>query len=999
MKLKYVSVIKIIPLLVMLLAVSLKLHAGNVYSFDFNGTDEDVYITGASGLNVTNHWTFEAWIYVNSVSGYDDFMFRDEIFSFQVKDPLGSGDFALDFYNRDNSEALSTDATGDLTFNTWYHVAATFDGTTAKLWVDGTVVDSDATASNWTLVTNSNNLNIGARYHSGYSNYFDGQIDEIRLSDIARSTSEMQTGYRTEEYTADGNTLLLIHFDDEASPPTYVSGTGFSGTVHNHNTGTSNYTSTEIATVYLLRPKYRTKNSGNWDDFSTWQYYDGSSSSWEDATLSPDYHNDTITVLSGHTAIFAANKSVNDLIVESGGRLEVASGVTVTLKDGTGTDLDIYGTLKKSGIILRSSGATITVENGGTYQHNNDGSLSTINWETGSACEIIGVGTGTSLLNLGNTGQDFYNFTWNVPNQNCDVVMEDFTDTYGDFTLQNTNGHELRLHNTSGDKQVNIGGSGSCNILGGTLNINSSSGNCYFVLYNDYNQSGGTVTATGTGTGYFRFGPLYVVHSGTFTKTGGTITPDDFQINRRYTLTLGSDFDTGNVPFTIHGKMTVPTGYTFSFDSACTLISTSEYNGSLINYGTISQDVTVECYFNAAQWHGISAPVDNQTANVFYLNGNPDVWMKKYNESTNTYSFVTDVSTDLEDMHGWFIWLGGSSSHTFTFDGPVRTGPVGSDNNMIRTSDTTGYNFVGNPFTSAIDWDAASGWTKTNLENAIYVYNNDDWATYIDGVGVNEGSSYIAMNQGFFVQVSDCGSYPCNGTLKMTSDVCVHSDTGFMKSATAEEDRIIALLVRDDTLTDETAIRFSENATTGWDGTLDARKLFSFNPIHPQIYTVADSYMSVNSVPYSVETIPLDVRGANGHQMTISLKRADDFDKVLLYDNHTSRIVDLTNEDYSFVYDENINERFLLSFVITGIPDNTVGEEKLFYAFSGKGNITVVPNIKEPVDISVFDLLGRKLVEKRNTENRVSFRVGKTGYYMVRVNDGFRSSVQKVFVP
>jgi hypothetical protein len=978
--------------------------AGNAYSYNFNGTDESLYISNASGLNVTDRWTFEAWIYVNSVSSlhYSDFMFRDGIFSFQVKDPLGSGDFALDFYNRDNGEELSTDASGDLTFNTWYHVAATFDGSEAKLMVNGTVVDSDATSANWILNTNSNNFNIAARYSGGYSNYFDGQIDEIRLSKIARTASNMQTAYRTEAYTIDTNTLLLMHFDDGAATPTYETGTGFSGTMHTHNTGTSNYLTSSINSVFLLQPKYRTKASGNWNSAATWQFFSGESDSWEDATLTPDYHNDTITVLTGHSVNITSDVSLDEITVENGASLEVMSSVTVTLYNGTGTDLDVYGILKKSGVILRNSGATITVENGGKYQHNTDGVLSTITWETGSTCEIVGVGSGTTTLNLGNTGQNFQNFVWNVPTQSCDVIMEDFTDTYGDFTLENTNGHELKLHNTSGTKQVNIGGTGNCYINGGTLNINSGSGDCYFVIYNSYTQTGGTLTATGSGTGYFRFGPLYVNHSGTFTKTGGTLTPDDFQINRRYTLTLASDFDAGDTPFTVHGKMTIPTGYTFDFDSTFIVKSTSSYNGSLINHGTVSSDMEVECYFTHSQWHGISAPVSGLKAGDFYLGGNPDVWMLRYNESTNDYTYISDTNTQLGDMKGWFIWLGGSSNHTFTFEGPVRTGTIGSDNNMIRTSDTTGYNFVGNPFTSAIDWDAATGWTKTGLDATIYVYNNGNWATYNSGTGLNTngGSRYIAMNQGFFVQVTDGGGpYPEHGTLKMTSDVCVHSDTAFMKTGKYNNQQIIKLNVKDGELTDETIICLNENATEGWDPLYDAHKLFSFNHNHPQIFSTENGFMSINSLPPDIQSIPIDVKGVDGNTLTISLTQAEDFDCVFLTDNYTGNVTNLKKKEYSFIYDENVSNRFFITFVITGTPEvKKDNNNDLVFVYGKEKTVYVYPKQQIPVTISLFNLSGQKLNERNTIISPVTFNVNVSGYYIVKTISKTKTETQKIFV-
>ncbi len=972
--------------------------AGNAYSFDFNGIDESLYISNASGLNVTDHWTFEAWIYVNSVSGYDDFMFRNNIFSFQVKNPLGSGDFALAFYNRDQGTELSTDASGDLTFNTWYHVAVTFEGTAAKLWVNANLADSDNNASNWILNTNSENFNIGARYISGYSNYFDGQLDELRISDIARSEYDMQTAYRTESYTVDANTLLLIHFDDKAATPTYLSGSGFAGTMHVHNTTTANYKQSAIESVYLLRPRYRSKSSGNWTDAATWQYYDGSTAAWEDATLYPDYHNDTITLQNGYTVTVDDDLTADEIIINSGGELDVPSSKTLTLNDGTGTDLDVYGILKKSGVILRNSGATIVMENGAKYQHNTDGPISTATWEDGSECEIIGVGMGTTLLALGNTGQNFDKFTWNVPAQTRDVAMDNFTDTYGDFTMVSTNGHTLFLNTTANDKQINIGGNGDFILQDGIIDIASGSGDTYFVIYNNYTQTGGTLTSSGSGTGYFRFGPLYVNHSGTFTKTGGTLTPDDFQVNRRYTLTLASDFDAGNVPFTLHGKMTIPAGYTLDFDSTFLIKSLSGYNGSLINKGSVTSEIEAECYFTPAKWHGISAPVSGIKAGDFYLDGNPDVWMLRYNEDTNNYTYISDTNTQIGDMKGWFIWLGGTDNHTFTFKGVPHTGTLGSDNNMIRTSDTTGYNFVGNPFTSAIDWDAASGWTKTNLEDAIYLYHNGNWATYVNGQGNNGGSSHIAMNQGFFVRVIDNGGpYPEYGTLKMNADVCVHSDTAFMK-ATVTDDKLLRLQIRNDSLTDETVIRLRNDATEGWDNRLDAHKLFSFNPKHPQIYSTANGFMAINSLPLSAQTVPLDVQGNNGDVLTVSLTECNGFDDVFLQDKFTGQSVNLKKENYSFTYHKNITGRFMLLFRVTGIDEKSY-EDSFFTAFGGKQKITVRLNsLLKGTTVSVYNLLGQKVLSRRIDKNEVTVAVNRSGYYIVKVINGKKTGSLKVFV-
>jgi len=995
---KNYSFFKLLFMLLFALLLGVSVKAGNVTTYEFNGSSESIYITNSSGLNVTDHWTFESWIYVDTVTGWDDFMFRSGIFSFQVKNPLGSGDFAVDFYNRDNTEELTTDASGDLTYNTWYHVAATFDGTIAKLYIDGTVVDSDNTASNWILATTSYNLNIGARYSGGYGNYYNGQLDEIRISKVARSASELQTNYSREAYYVDTNTLILMHFDDGAATVTYETGSGFAGIVHMHNMGATNYQSTSIDASNLLRPAYVSKATGNWSDSTSWQYFNGSTSAWEDAVLTPDYYDDSVYVSNGDVITIDEDVSIDQTTVNTGAKLIIDDGVTATLQDGSGTDLDVWSTLEKRGSLTRSSGAEIKVENGATYQHNTAANVSTATWETGSTCEIIGVGTGTSFLELGNVGQSFYNFTWNSSSQNRNVGLQGLTTVLGDFVMSQSNDKDVRLVTTATDKSLYV--HGDFILDSDTLEMTNASGDCYLICYANYTQTGGALTAPGAGTGYLRFGTLTGTGlSGYFTQTGGTFAPENIQVNKSYLLTLSSDMNTGSAPMIVIGDVTIPVGLTLTVGTSLTVKSTATNQGSLINHSTIVGDIDAECYTTAGQWHSFSTPVDNQTANALYLNGSPDVWMKSYNEADNTYTYVSDLATDLGDMMGWMIWIGGSTAQTFTFSGPGRTGTIGSNNNLVRSNPGSdyGYNFVGNPFTSAIDWDATSGWTKTNVDATIYVYNNGNFATYTPGSGsTNGGSAHIAMNQGFFVQVTDGNS---NGTLEMTSDVCVHSDTAFMKSVNATSNpQKIRLEVSNGSLTDETLICLNDEATPGWDGSLDAHKLFSFNKNHPQIYSTDNGMMSINALPSTVETIPLDVKGQDGNPMTISLTEVGDIDQVHLYDNYTGESTDLKKKDYQFTYNESVADRFILSFLITDIAEKPM-VDKGFYAYSTDGGINVV--LKEKVSsasITVFNLLGQKITSVRTNNNETHISMLKSGYYLVRVNTGLKTGTEKVFI-
>ncbi len=460
--------------------------------------------------------------------------------------------------------------------------------------------------------------------------------------------------------------------------------------------------------------------------------------------------------------------------------------------------------------------------------------------------------------------------------------------------------------------------------------------------------------------------------------------------------------------------VTIPSGQSLTIEggffstaggSGMVVNSTSSGNGSLIVKGFAEVSVTAECYVVADKWHSFAAPVSGQTTTQLFLNHSPDVWLKEYHESSDSYTNIISLTQQLGDMQGWMLWLGGNTDHTFTFEGLLRYDTLGSNDNMVRSATGNyGYNFVGNPFTSAINWDTASGWTKTNLNDAIYVYNNNgsssNWATYINGQGTNGGSKYIAMNQGFFVEVADGGgSYPEYGTLKLTRDVAVHNPVPFYKSGSRTEDKVIRLQVEDNGMSDETVIRVAEDATSDFDGQLDAHKMMSFGSNNPFIFSTDNNKMSINSVPPGTESILLDAIGGESHFLTISVTEGEnDFEHLFLTDLKEDITIDLKEENYSFIYTSNFINRFVLHFVVTGIDNGITDNEQPFYIYASNHTITVINNSLTQADIAVFNLLGQKITEGKMVGDSKVFKVNNTGYYLVKVYNTNRQTVKKVWV-
>ncbi len=102
--------------------------------------------------------------------------------------------FKINWGKNGSASMLSADATFDL--NEWNHIAATYDGSTARMYLNGELVDEvqfDVPISNG---GDGAIMSIGNNF-PGASEFFGGTMDEVRIWNIARSQQQiLQTMYR-----------------------------------------------------------------------------------------------------------------------------------------------------------------------------------------------------------------------------------------------------------------------------------------------------------------------------------------------------------------------------------------------------------------------------------------------------------------------------------------------------------------------------------------------------------------------------------------------------------------------------------------------------------------------------------------------------------------------------------------------------------------------------------------------------------------------------------
>jgi Ig-like domain CHU_C associated/Secretion system C-terminal sorting domain len=204
-----------------------------------------------------------------------------------------------------------------------------------------------------------------------------------------------------------------------------------------------------------------------------------------------------------------------------------------------------------------------------------------------------------------------------------------------------------------------------------------------------------------------------------------------------------------------------------------------------------------------------------------------------------------------------------------------------------------GWNLVGNPYPSTIDWNAASGWTKSaDIQATIYMTDNaagtpPSYSTLVatwNGVaGTNGGSRYLPTGQAFFVKSNGGGS----PTLISTEAVKV-AGTQSIYLRTADLSNLMRVTLIQDDKRDEAIIHFRNDATEDFDGHADAYKLKNtiFN-----MSTLAQggTKLAINSLPTLTCTriVKLDVSDATPGAYHFDFSNLTSFDpsvKILAHD-------------------------------------------------------------------------------------------------------------------
>ena len=194
----------------------------NDSSIEFDGSGDNLQVADSSDFDFgTGDFTFELFVY-KQTSG------KMSVFETRTYSGSGGEGFNLEFSSANKLEWYDSSLTADLpadpsaiSLNTWTHYAVVRYNNVCTMYKNGTSVGTPKDVGS--ASQNSTRGPIIGEVENG-DNDFDGYMDEIRLSNVARYTGNFTAP--TSPFTSDSNTVLLIQSNASNKIGADVSGQG-----------------------------------------------------------------------------------------------------------------------------------------------------------------------------------------------------------------------------------------------------------------------------------------------------------------------------------------------------------------------------------------------------------------------------------------------------------------------------------------------------------------------------------------------------------------------------------------------------------------------------------------------------------------------------------------------------------------------------------------------------------------------------------------------------
>jgi len=874
---------------------------GNAYSF--NGSSTKITF---SPITITGTFTISAWVKL-SATGVDQKVMTNQgaaggstggyklgVFSTNI--PESESGLA---YDRSSTPVAPTLATG-----AWHYLQGVYSGSTLSTYVDGSQYGILSTTTNPSSTT-AYYIGVG---EGGNQYYFNGIIDEARVSNVAKSANWIKAEYV-----------------DQNSPTSFTS-------VGSTSVNSANAAAISGALTY------------------TWT---GATSA--DPTIASNWDNTT----AGISSQLPAFDGSAYLVIPSG----------LTNYPSLTTDESLYGLTIGSGASLNLNGHTLSV-----------------------GCNIYNSSTGQILYGSSTSS----GITWNGSAS---------TQTYTGSSASNT----AQL----GNMIINNSAGGTVTISGGPVDI-----------YNTLTITKGNLVVGSS--------PAALTLKSTATQTAGVAAiPGSYSITGTVTceryITGGSGYRTYRLISSPVDTATVSSNKIYSINNLRSGMYLTGSGGGFDKTGNPTlylyreDQVPSNSTFTSGNYWGISA-INNSPAYNYYLNGGATSYnipvgngmMLFFRGNRASASLATETLTTYTTPVAATLSMSGTLNqgqvvvHDWYTPSSATIGYTGSGTGSTTNYAVRGFNLVGNPYPSSIDWSTFSNSVSTapiyglNVGPTIWTFDpgTKNFATYnaTTNIATGNGGKIIASGQGFFVLATAASpSLTFQESAKTSTQV-----TGshlLMDKRTALNDLSQAAynsymrvrLVTDSVNYNDMVIGFNQGSTTKFNAAEDSKfvqgigNLESISAISSDSIKTAAKWVPLPKSNAS-QVIPLHVSAASTGQYTMQrtdLKEIPALYEIWLMDRYKKDSLDIKN-NATYIFDVNMSDSASFGdnrFQIVVRQDPALMMHLLnFTATKATGGAQVIWVTENEADYTNFTL-------QRSTD-------GGTNYNMI---DGLASSGQGTY--
>ncbi|MNK27404.1 hypothetical protein D3C87_457590 [compost metagenome] len=367
----------------------------------------------------------------------------------------------------------------------------------------------------------------------------------------------------------------------------------------------------------------------------------------------------------------------------------------------------------------------------------------------------------------------------------------------------------------------------------------------------------------------------------------------------------------------------------------------------------------------------------------------------------------------------------GTTPSPFKFVGVPQNGDI-SSYNLKWSGATRGYNMVGNPYPSNINFDDLFEANSTKIYGVAYFWTNNDntvlaqqgsnYNNYktnnyalLNGVGGTSATyagsnnrkpnGHISVAQGFIVQAKQAGK----NTPLVFNNSMRHTDGANYYNKAAKKDRFWLEFKSPTNVNNEILIGYLPLATNGFDADFDTELLSVGNDSFWSILDTRKLGIQAKKAPvFDEDIVKIGMKAAVAGNYTITLTDKDGaFEEsqiVYLKDKYQNKVINISSGNYVFY--SNSGE-FEDRFEIIYKPLETLGTDNVL-----KSGIQIYQDVQNFIvkssdnldEVSIYDAVGRLVYDSKVSKREISINKNNfaEGLYIIKARSGNTIITKKV---